>query len=73
MTQATETKQSQRIRILAELRKARSRGVTNGMLVGIALRYGSRLHELRRKGWKIETVRMSNGWFKYILRPASWA
>jgi hypothetical protein len=65
-------KTSQRLRILQTLKLARSRGADSLWLAKASLRYGSRLHELRKQGYKIETRRMSNGLFRYILSGKDW-
>ena len=31
-------------------------------------RYGARIHELRRRGWDIETIRLGDDEFSYRLR-----
>ena len=40
---------------------------TNGELAAIALRYGARLHELRRAGMRIKTVALGNGMYEYAI------
>ena len=65
-------KQSQRLRILAALKKARSRGLTSLELSKFALCYTRRITELRTE-FHIESLRMSHGGWKYILHPGSWA
>ncbi len=65
----TSKSPTQRQRIL-ELLRARGRfGATNVDLVALKIfRYSSRLRELRQQGFCIDTVRVSEGLYKYILR-----
>ena len=53
-------------RIVAELKRAGSRGRTSLELSRIALRYGSRIHDLRKQGWKINVAQWGR-MFKYRL------
>lgn len=61
----------QRKRILAILKDRRSVGVTNVELSKIALRFGGRLHELRREPfcYRILTANEGKGLFRYRLSP----
>lgn len=54
--------------MLDALRRAGPSGLTNSHLAGIALRYSSRLRELRVAGYEIETRRLGDGLFAYYLR-----
>lgn len=68
MNQETQVRAaSQRQTILEMLRENGSRGVTNTVLTGIALKYGSRLHELYKQGYVIDRVDEGGGKVKYIL------
>ena len=62
------SKESQRDKILRWLQKRGSDGVMNWELNNIAFRYGGRIHELRKRGWEIETKREAEGLFRFILR-----
>lgn len=68
----TDPKHSQRLKILAGLKKARSSGMTNVELNLICFRYGARIFELRRKGWRIKTQNLGCGLFVYRLHAADW-
>lgn len=58
----------QRDRILFLLRKRGTAGATNADFVALGIfRYSSRLHELRRQGYRIATLRVSEGVFCYRL------
>jgi len=58
---------SQRGRILALLRERGTAGVTNIELNAIAFRYGGRLFELRKLGFRIRTIRTSDSVFRFVL------
>lgn len=60
-------RKTQMQRIIAALKSARSRGCTSLELARIALRYGSRIYDLRKEGWKITKERMEAGYFTYRL------
>ena len=62
------SKESQRDRILKLLQCYGKHGVTNVELNKICFRYGGRIHELRKRGWEIETKREAEGLFRFILR-----
>ena len=66
---STTKSPTQRQRIL-ELLRARGRfGATNVDLVALKIfRYSSRLRELRQQNFCIDTVRVTEGLYKYILR-----
>lgn len=53
------------------LRKAGQRGVTTGDFIraGVGSRYSARLLELRRLGHRIESHRIREGSWRYILKP----
>lgn len=59
---------NQRGQILGLLRLAGRNGVTNLELNKICLRYGARIYELRRLGYRIATESLGDGVFKFILR-----
>ena len=59
---------SRRTRILSALKRAGSSGCHNTQLTMICLRYGARIWELRRIGFKITTERESQGLYRYTLR-----
>ena len=67
-----DVKKTQCQRILKELKTMRSRGMGSIELSWICLRYGSRIFDLRKQGYKIETRRMSDGNFRYILSGKDW-
>lgn len=58
---------AQRSRILGLLRERGPVGATNRELKEIGFRYGGRLHELRREGFSIETIREGEGLFRFVL------
>ena len=57
-----------RQRILALLRERGPAGITNIELNRCAMRFGTRLYELRRMGFRIETIRESESVFRFVLR-----
>ncbi len=66
---------AQRARILALLRERGPTGATNRELNSIGFRYGARLWELKKQGYAIRTVRVSESVFRFVLvreneRPA---
>jgi len=58
---------SQRGRILALLRERGSTGVSNVELNSICFRYGGRLFELRKMGFRIRTIRAGDSVFRFVL------
>lgn len=55
--------------VLAMLRSAGERGVSNGEFIRAYInRFGGRLHEIREAGWGIETTREGQGRSRYFLR-----
>ena len=58
---------SQRGRILELLRERGTAGVSNVELNGIAFRYGGRLFELRKLGFRIRTIRTGDFVFRFVL------
>ena len=58
---------AQRERILSLLRSRGASGATNIELNAIAFRYGGRIHELRRMGYRIEPLRESENLFRFVL------
>jgi hypothetical protein len=44
-------------------------GVTSGQLRLVCARYGARLHDLRRSGWNIRTMRAGPMRYTYVLKP----
>lgn len=60
-------RQSQQTKILDILLKAKGKPVSMRTLNGVCFRYGGRLHELRKKGYKIKTIQNKRGDFSYTL------
>jgi hypothetical protein len=58
---------SQRTKVLSALKAAGLRGCMNTELTQICLRYGARLKELRDKGYKIRTERVSVSEYNFVL------
>lgn len=59
------TRESKTARVLKKLQKKKR--VTNRELNKICFRYGSSIHELRKEGHIIKTVRINNdGLYEYI-------
>ncbi len=71
----TATTRSQALKITALIRSRGRFRATNAELNTIGFRYGSRLHCLRRQGFKIATQRVRGGEFRHVLlgerQPAS--
>ena len=61
------TRKTQAQRIVAELKRAGSRGRTSLELSRISLNYTGRVSDLRHEGWTIKAERQENGWFRYRL------
>lgn len=61
-----ERQQTKKQQILEALQNAPN-GLTNRELDNIALRYGGYIKLLRNDGYKIKTINLSNGLFKYKL------
>ena len=57
---------SQTARILKLLKTNGS--ATNRELNRICFRYGARLHDLRREGWEITSVREKDGLWRFVLK-----
>lgn len=57
---------SQTARILKLLKTNGS--ATNRELNRVCFRYGARLHDLRREGWDILSVREKDGLWRFVLR-----
>ncbi|MBB0995720.1 hypothetical protein G6024_01105 [Dietzia maris] len=58
--------QSTHARILKLLQKQRS--ATNRQLNTITFRYGARIHDLRREGYVVDTVREHDGLYRFFYR-----
>lgn len=56
-------------RVLARLLAAGHTGVLNTELNAICYRYGARVFELARDGYRIEKLHVSRGVWRYILQP----
>jgi hypothetical protein len=57
------------IAVLGMLRQAGARGVTTGEFTEARHeRFSARLEEIRRAGWKVDTVRITQAKFKYVLQ-----
>lgn len=55
--------------VLQQLRRAGEGGVTTGEFIRERHeRFSARLEEIRRAGWTIDTVRLTQSKFKYVLR-----
>lgn len=67
----TATKRlTQQERILLALVEAGPRGCTSAELYAIGFRFGGRIFELRRKGWKIATEAIPGTQLdRYVLTP----
>ena len=59
-------------RVLAMLKHGRSAGVSNLELNRIGFRYGARIWDLRKQGYKIRTVREAGRVFRFIIAPENW-
>lgn len=59
---------SQLDKIIDLLKEAGEEGVTSKQLSEIGLRYGARISDLYKLGYKIELVHLNKGLYKYILR-----
>ncbi len=57
----------QRDRILSFLRQRGEVGACGSELIEMGHRFGGRLFELRKLGYQISTVRVSEGEYRYIL------
>lgn len=57
----------QRVKILSALKRHPVSGMTNVELSRIALRFGARLMEIRRKGFKVKTECLARGLYRYTL------
>lgn len=58
--------------ILKLLKARRSSGALNWELAEIALKYTSRVSNLRDAGWKINCERQEGRSFRYSLHPTDW-
>lgn len=58
---------SQKLKIVQLLRDRGEEGATNTELVQISLQYNSRLSELSKEGYIIETIHIKDGLYKYVL------
>ncbi|HSW76022.1 MAG TPA: hypothetical protein VLG50_03195, partial [Candidatus Saccharimonadales bacterium] len=58
---------SQKQKIVQLLRDAGAEGITNAELAKICLQYNSRLSELSKEGYVIETIHVKDGLYKYVL------
>lgn len=58
---------SQKQKIVQLLQERGEAGATNSELVQICLQYNSRLSELNREGYVIETIHVKEGLYKYVL------
>lgn len=59
--------QTQTEKILALLKAAGDKGVTNIELNKIAFRYSARLHDLRRDGYKISAQHIKDTYWRFTL------
>jgi hypothetical protein len=66
--EAQERIPTQREKILNALINAGSTGVTNTQLSNMCIRWNSRMGELYAQGYKIDTVLVADGVYRYILR-----
>jgi hypothetical protein len=62
-----ERRKASKEKILATLREAGLRGVTNLELNEIAFRYGARIFELRKLGYEIDKEYVEPGVWRYTL------
>jgi hypothetical protein len=68
--QRTHKHPTQRDKVLRCLRARGRHGVTNPEFIDIGiLRAASRIDELRKRGYNIDTVKVSRGVYKYVLWP----
>jgi hypothetical protein len=70
MKEPTTKSHGQRDKILAWLRMRGAQGVLNTELNGLCMRFGARIYELRKEGHVIETHKLSEGQFRFILSPS---
>ena len=66
--EAKERIPSQLVKLIKALKAAGEEGLTNIELNKICLRYDSRLSDLRRKGFVIDTESMGRSLYRYYLR-----
>lgn len=65
--------QAQCERMIALFKRRRSQGVLTWELADIALKYSSRIDDLRKAGWIINCAeRVSTRVYRYILSPEQW-
>lgn len=67
MREATTKSPAQRDKILTWLRMRGQQGVLNTELTQLCMRFGARIHELRREGHRIDTERLSESQFRFVL------
>jgi hypothetical protein len=66
--EAQERIPTQREKILNALIEAGNTGVTNTQLSNMCIRWNSRMGELYAQGYKIDTVLVADGVYRYILK-----
>lgn len=73
MSEPTKNSANQREKILTWLRMRGAQGVLNTELNELCMRFGARIYELRREGYKIETHKLDEGRYRFVLveQPAS--
>ena len=58
--------------ILKLLKERRSQGAMNWELAEIALKYTSRISDLRKAGWRIDCHKEAGRTTRYMLHPFDW-
>jgi len=59
-------------RVLELIKRNNKYGTTNFELSRVALKYSSRIDNLRKEGYNIQAVRITKGTWKYYLNEESW-
>ena len=67
MREPTTKSPAQRERILVWLRMRGPQGVLNTQLTELCMRFGARIHELRKAGYDIRTERIDESRFRFVL------
>jgi hypothetical protein len=67
MREATSKSPAQRERILVWLRMRGKQGVLNTELTELCMRFGARIHELRKAGHDIKTEKLNESRFRFVL------
>ena len=63
----SEKRDNQRDKILTWLRMRGERGVLNTELTELCMRFGARIHELRKAGYAIKTIKLDESRYRFVL------